>query len=196
MAEEVVERFRPTSGRITGSLAVTLVVVVAGIGLWPGDHGIAPYAAWGALFVGVLAWSAMLRPRLWVTESDLVMRNMLSTITIPLAAIEQVAVRQVCAVLVGERRYVSPAVGKSMGQLWRNRDSRTKRPTSDISYAEFVEDRIRMLAEQARAQAGIGLMSDEQVALAAGVRREWAWLEIAALGVTLVGFVVTLALSL
>ncbi len=59
-----------------------------------------------------------------------------------------------------------------------------------------MEDRIRILAEEARQQAGVGLMSDEQMALAAGVRKDWAWLEIAALVVTLVGFVVTLVLSL
>ena len=33
-------------------------------------------------------------------------------------------------------------------------------------------------------------MSDEQLAAADGVRRTWAWPEIAALAVTLVGFVV------
>lgn len=195
MAEEVVEQFRPTSGRIMGSAAVLLVACVVVVGLWPGDQGIAPYVAWGALFGGVLAWSAMLRPRLWVTTSHLVMRNMLSTIAIPLAAIEQVAVRQVCAVRAGNRRFVSPAVGRSMAEVRRDRTAKEAKPLPDIAYAEFVEDRIRFLAEEARVQAGVGLMSDEQVALAAGVHRQWAWLEIAALVVTLVGFVVTLVLA-
>ncbi len=133
MADEVVERFRPTSGRVMGSAAVSLVVVVVVIGLLPGDQGIAPYVAWGALFAGVLAWAAMLRPRLWATTSHLVMRNMLSTISIPLAAIEQVAVRQVCAVRAGDRRFVSPAVGRSIRELRRDRDRRARRrrcPTS------------------------------------------------------------------
>jgi hypothetical protein len=196
VAEEVVEQFRPTSGRVMGSAAVLMVVAVVVIGLWPGDQGIAPYVAWGAVFAGVLAWSAMLRPRLWATASHLVMRNMLSTISIPLAAIEQVAVRQVCAVRAGDRRFVSPVVGRSAREIRRGHTPDNAPPLPDVAYADFVEDRIRILAEEARVEAGVGLMSDEQVALASGVRREWAWLEIAALGVTLVGFVVTLVLAL
>ena len=71
---------------------------------------------WAALVVGVVVWCAMLRPRLWVTTSDVVMRNMFSTVRVPLAAIEQITVRQVVAVRAGDKRYVSPAVGKSWRQ--------------------------------------------------------------------------------
>lgn len=177
----VVEDFRPTSGRIMGGLALAmaaLVVVVAIVdpGGLPG-----PVVA-GALFFGTLAWATMLRPRLWVTERDLVMRNAVSTTRIPLASIEQVAVRQVCAVSAGEKRYVSPAVGKSWRQSLLSDKARKKHDTPP--YAAFVEERLHAHAEQARLREGVALLSDEQLALASGVRREWAWPEIVALGVT------------
>jgi hypothetical protein len=195
VADDVVESFRATSGRVTGTVALLVVTALLVTAAWPGDQGIAAYVVWGALFLAALTWAAMLRPGLWVTESHLVMRNMLSTISVPLAAIEEVVVRQVCAVRVGERRYVSPVVGKTLREVRQER--RQKRaPTPDtMSYPAFVEDRIHQLAEQAREQAGVTLMSDEQVALAAGVRRDWAWFEIVALAVTFVGLVVTIVLA-
>lgn len=190
MADEVVERFRPTSGRITGSITLLLATVVVAIGVLDREHGPAPEIVWTALVVGVLAWSSALRPRLWATRSHLVMRNMLSTVTVPLAAIEQVIVGQVCAVRAGDRRYLCPAVGKSWRQaLLRDRPAK---PDAPIPYATFVEDRVRQLAEEARAAAGIALLSEEQLALADGVRRQWAWPEVAALVVASVGFLAAL----
>jgi hypothetical protein len=193
VAEEVVESFRPTSGRITGSLALAIVAAIVAIGVFDRENGFPPYVVWAALFAGVVAWAAMLRPRLWATGSHLVMRNMLSTTSIPLAAIEQIAVRQVLAVRAGER-YVSTAVGKTWRQTTRT-DRKAKKPDAAPSYPVFVEDRLHQLAEEARARAGVGLMSEEQVALASGVRREWAWAEIAALVVTVLGFVLALVFA-
>jgi len=196
VAEEVVETFRATSGRVMGTLALVMVAGVVVVALWPGGQGIAAYVVWGALLAGVLTWAAMLRPSLWVTETRLVMRNMLSTISIPLAAIEDVVVRQVCAVRAGERRYVSPAVGRTMREVRPDRRQKDGTKPDTMPYAVFVEDRIHRLAEQARERAGIARMSDEQLALAADVRRDWAWPEIAALAITLVGLVVAVLLAL
>lgn len=190
MADEVVEKFRPTSGRITGVIALGLVVTVVVIGVLDREQGFPPTVVWAALVLGVVVWSAMLRPRLSATGSDLVMRNMLSTVSIPLAAIEQVLVRQVVAVRAGDRRYVCPAVGKSWRQTLRS--EKPAKPDASVPYASFVEDRLHQLTEEARARAGVALMSDEQLALAEGVRRKWAWPEIVALVVTSIGFVVAL----
>jgi hypothetical protein len=140
---------------------------------------------------GVLVWAAMLRPRVWATREHLVMRNMLHTVSIPLAAIETVAVRQVLAVSAGDNRFVSPAVGKSWRQTLRS-NKQAERDTATASYPVFVEERISQLADDARAQQGVRRFSDEQVALAAGVRRQWAWPEIAALAACVAAFVVTL----
>jgi hypothetical protein len=194
VAQEVVESWRPTSRRVTGAHPRGVAPGGVAIGVLDRENGFPPYVVWAALFGGVLAWASMLRPRLWATGSDLVMRNMLSTTFIPLAAIEQVAVRQVLAVRAGERRFVSPAVGKSWRQA-TGAERRARKEAAAPSYPVFVEERLHQLAEEARTRAGVRLMSEEQVALASGVRREWAWAEIAALVVTVLGFALALVLA-
>ena len=73
----VVERFHPTSGRVTG----WMTVVLAGASWWSPelaylDEGFPPWVMAAGLLVGVLAWAAMLRPALWATHEHLVMRNL------------------------------------------------------------------------------------------------------------------------
>lgn len=187
-----VERFRPTSGRVMGVLAVLLATAVVVIGVVDREHGFSVPVVFAALFLGIVAWAAMLRPGVWVAGEELVLRNMLETVRIPLAAIERVAVRQVLAVSVGERRYVSPAVGRSRRQAMKANRRDADQPGPAESYAVFVEERISRLAEDARAKRGIGLLSDEQLELAKGVRRRPAWPEIAGLVVAAVGLVVAL----
>lgn len=191
MSHEPVERFRPTSGRILGVVALVIALAVVVIGVVDREAGFSAPVVAAAVVIGVLVWSAMLRPKVWVTQQDLVLRNMLHTVCIPLAAIEQVAVRQVLAVSAGEKRFVSPAIGRNWRQAFRaNRAAR--QPTAVESYPVFVEERIAQLAEDARARSGVTLLSDEQLVLAEGVRRTWAWPEIVALALASLAFVVTL----
>ena len=190
VADEVVEIFHPTSGRITGVIALVLVAAVVLIGLLDQDGGFPPVVVWTALVLGVVVWTAMLRPRLWVTTSDVVLRGMFSTVRIPLVAVEQVVVRQVVALRAGDKRYVSAAVGKSWRQTLQS--GKGPKPGAAQSYPSFVEERLHQLTEDARARSGVTLLSDEQLALAAGVRRTWAWPELAALAVAVAGLLVTL----
>jgi hypothetical protein len=190
VAEDEVEDFRPSSGRISGALGIGICVATVVLGVAEFDEGFPPALVWAALFAGVLFWAAMLRPRVQVSGSELRMRNMLDTITLPLASIEQIVVRQVLSVRAGDRRYISSAVGKSWRQAMK-RDSERK-PGAEATYPVFVEERLSQLAENARSKRGIALMSDEQLELAKSVRREWAWPEIVLLGFTAVGFVVAL----
>jgi hypothetical protein len=174
-------RFRPTSGLIMGSLAMIGVLVVAGIAL--ADPGELPAeVVSGAVLVGVLGWATMLWPRLSVTSEDLVMRNVVETVRLPLAAIEALAVRQVLAVRAGDKRYVSPALGRSWRKAMVADKPATRKdadlPITEVNYVDYVEKEIRDRMEQARATAGVTLLSDEQLALAAGVRRRPAWLPI------------------
>jgi hypothetical protein len=192
MPDEVVEDFRPSNGRISGVLGLCLCVGIVMLGVVEFDEGFPPAVMWAALFSGVLFWAAMLRPRVRVAGPDLRLRSMLTTITVPLAAIEQVAVRQVLSVRAGDRRYVSSAVGKSWRQAMKK--DRPVEPGMDAPYPVFVEERLRQLAEDARTKQGIKLMSDEQLDLARGIRREWAWPEIVLLGFTAVGFLVAVLL--
>lgn len=190
MAEDMVEEFRPSSGRISGVLGLAISAGTVVLGMVEFDEGFPPALVWAGLFASVLFWAAMLRPRVRVSGSELRLRNMLDTITLPLASIEQIVVRQVLSVRAGDRRYVSSAVGKTWRQAMKR--DRERDPGEAASYPVFVEERLTQLAENARSKQGIALMSDEQLELAKSVRREWAWPEIVLLGFTALGFVVAL----
>ena len=84
--DTVVERFHATSGRVTGWLAIALAAVVVLAGLAYRDEGFPAWVTGAALLGGVVAWAAMLRPALWVTDEHLVMRNLAETVHIRLAA--------------------------------------------------------------------------------------------------------------
>jgi hypothetical protein len=213
MGEEPVERFRPTGGVLSGVLALAFVAAIVVVGAVNLAAGFPLPFVTAALVLGVLVWAAMLRPRVWATADELVLRNMLSTAFIPLAAIEQVVVRQVLAVSAGGRRYVSPAIGKPRGRSsgWGRRDAAVapfgtvhgrgrELPTGGFvgdrrqepPYADFVADRISHLAEGARARRGIARRSPEQQALAADVRLTRAWPEITALALASLLFLASL----
>src|SRR5918993_220596 len=125
--DAVVERFHPTSGRVTGWSTVVLAaaVVVAGVAYL--DEGFPAWVVGVALLVGVLAWAAMLRPALWATREHLVMRNVAETVHIRLAAVEELAVRQFLAVRAGDRRLVSTVLGRT----WRRAMTSHRAPSSE-----------------------------------------------------------------
>lgn len=194
MSQQLEEtRFRPTSGLIMGTLTVLVGLAVAAIAVIdPG--GVTPPVAAGAVLVAVLGWASMLWPRVSVTATELVLRTMGSYVRLPLAAIEELAVRQVLAVRVGDKRYVSTAVGKTRRKVVLGERKRSGQPASDVSYADYIEQEIRRRMDDARAAAGVGLLSDEQLALADGVRRQPAWLPIGLISAALLGVVLALAM--
>jgi hypothetical protein len=196
------ERFAPTSGRGLGVLGIVLAATVVGFGLADRDAGFADWGIALAALVGVLTWAAVLRPRVSLVGEHLELRNMLETIHIPLAAIEELALRQLLAVRVGEKRFVSPALGKSRRQLHgrpalgsgpvANRmRGRSADANATVDYADFVEQRIRQRIADERAAHGVRPGSAEQQALASGVRRQPAWPEIVVLAALAVVAVVT-----
>ena len=195
--DPVVERFRPTSGRVTGVLALLLAAAVVAIALVDRDSGFSAPVVAGAVLGGILAWAAMLRPGLWVTERHLVMQNAFETVRVPLAAIEELAVRQVLAVRAGDGRYVSTVVGRPLRKVIRRAPSGATdpaKPPTEIPYADFVEDRVRHHADEARQAAGVRRASPEQVALADDVRREPAWLVIGLIAAAALALVLTILL--
>ena len=172
--DAVVERFQPTSGRFSGWLTVGLcaALVVAGVAYL--DDGFPAWVAAGGLLVGVLAWAAMLRPALWVTEEHLVMRNLADTVHIRLAAVEEMAVRQVLAVRAADRRFVSTVVGRSWRKaiVSRRTHGADDGPRDGMAYADWAEHRLHELVDGARKGAGVRPGSREQLALPDPVRRE------------------------
>lgn len=200
-SDAVVERFHATSGRVTGWLAVVLATVVVVAGLVYLDDGFPDWVIGAALLVGVLAWAAMLRPALWATREHLVMRNLAETVHIRLAAVEEMAVRQVLAVRAADRRWVSTVVGRSWRKTLtsRHRPGGTDTgaalaPTEGMHYADFVENRLHDLVDRARTVAGVRAGSAEQLALPDAVRREPAWLPLGLIVASVVVLVVTLIL--
>ena len=175
----VVEQFHATSGRVTGWLTVVLAGALAVIGLAYLDEGFPPWVVAGGVLMGVLAWAAMLRPALWATREHLVMRNLADTVHIRLAAVEEMAVRQVLAVRAADRRFVSTVVGRTWRTAVTSRRSPgvgDMTPADGMPYADFVETRLHDLVDGARTSAGVRPGSPEQLALPDAVRRRRDWL--------------------
>lgn len=191
--EPVVERFEATSGRLTGWLTVVLSALLVVAGLAYLDDGFPAWVAAAGLLVGVLAWAAMLRPSLWVTEQHLVMRNLAETVHIRLAAVEEMAVRQVLAVRAGDRRHVSTVLGRTWRKALLSRRSHGSAdgPHEGMPYVDWAENRLHELVDQARHRAGVRAGSKEQLALPDAVRREPAVLPLALIA----GAVLVLAVS-
>ncbi|GAA1435619.1 hypothetical protein GCM10009641_32240 [Mycobacterium cookii] len=190
-SDDVVERFHPTSGQVTGWLAVVGSAVVALAGLAYLDDGFPPWVVGLALLVGVLAWAAMLRPALWATGEHLVMRNLTETVHIRLAAVEEMAVRQVLAVRAGDRRWVSTVVGRSWRKAVTARPSASGEAREGMAYADFVETRLYDLVDEARRAEGVRAGSKEQLALPDAVRRTRDPLPVALIAVAALVLVVS-----
>ena len=201
-----VEKFAPNGGT---AVAVLGAIVILGFLVgWAVEPDEVPLWVPGAtLLGGVVLYTSTVRPRVLVVGHELVLRNMLSTAYIPLAAIEELAVRQVLAVKAGDTRYVCAGVGRSLRQAMKG--SAVQRAREEMgglrgevaavrepgmNYADFVEIRIQELINEDRARRGIAKFSPEADELAEQARREPAWPEIALLVVTavftLVGLVV------
>ncbi len=210
-----VEKFAPNGGTVISVIGglVVLAVVLS----WAFDMDRVPlWVPAVALFAGVVLYTSTVRPRVMVLGRDLVLRNMLSTVHIPLAAIEEMAVRQVMAVRVGGKRYVCAGVGRPLRQAmkgsamqraregmgglggeiaksWSDDSAVVREP--GMNYADFVESRIQELINKERLDRGVKRYSPEADELAKQVRRELAWPEIAALVATAVFFVIAVALG-
>lgn len=197
-ADKVVERFHPTSGQVTGWLTVVLAGVVVLAGLVYLDEGFPPWVTATGLLLGVLAWAVMLRPALWATHEHLVMRNLAETLHVRLAAVEEMAVRQVLVVRACDRRWVSTVVGRP----WRKAITARRTPGSSgdavpqegMPYADFVENRLYELVDSARRVAGVRPGSPEQLALPDAVRREPAWLPLTLIAVAVLVLLATLVI--
>ncbi|NYG55143.1 hypothetical protein [Nocardioides perillae] len=136
------------------------------------------------------------RPAVELDGDELHLRRMLSTVVIPLAAVEKAVVSRFLAVFAGERRYVSTTVQRTLRAVVGARSGRGGAAgagagggataaagggaTAPTSEADLVEQRIAQAAADARRRHGVALLSDEQLALASQVRRTWSWPAVAA----------------
>jgi hypothetical protein len=197
-----VEKFAPNGG--TAIAIIGGLVVVGFVVGWVLDmDGVPLWVPAVALLGGVVIYTSTVRPRVWIQGRELVLRNMLTTIHLPLAAIEEIAVQQVMAVRAGGKRYVCSGVGRTLRQAMKGSAAMRAREhmgglrgelaavrEPGMNYADFVEIRVQELVNEDRMRRGVKRYSPEADELARQVRREPAWPEIAALVATAVFFVV------
>lgn len=200
-----VERFKPTSGMFSGwagLVCAAVAVVYCAVGV----HSVVGLrVGLGAAFAGIVVWVTQLRPRAVAYPDELLLKNSLRDTSIPLAAIDEVSVRQTLRVTVEDQQHVCIGIGQSareelrrrrrntqslLGQSrWHEFAERADRAAPDqtaMSYQTFVVTRIEELVEQAKKER-----PDEPPG---PVRRTWAWPELAGLAVTGVGFLLSLLL--
>ena len=185
------EWFQPTSGRFVGTTGIVVAAaVLVLIVLDTHDEETVSYAA-GVILAALACWALLLRPRVGLTEDTLVVRQMLRTVHLPLAAIEKLSVSQVLAVWVDGRRFVSPAIGKPLRRVVReSRPGGSAARLHDeleagrsMPYVDFVEERIRQqrvdaIRSRTAAAGRAGTDAAEEAPLA--VRVDPAWPEIIA----------------
>jgi hypothetical protein len=211
---EPLQRFRPTNGRVTGILGIVVCVAVAvALAVSEPPHVAVP-GVLACAFVAVLVWLAMLRPSVSASDTELRLRTLFETVTIPLASVETVVVRRYLLVRSGGEKYICPAISRSLRKTvraemrWKPQqmlspsasveslgDGLTTRPTvsqqeQDLAYADFVEQRIQQLADNDRSRLGIEARSEEEYALGERVVRRVAWAELGLLAALAVAFVI------
>lgn len=216
-AAEEIQRFRPTNGRVMGLLGLALCVFVAALFVGYESPGRAVPGVLGCGFAALLVWLAMLRPGVAATTTHLRMRTLFETVSIPLASVEYVVVRRYLLVRSGGRRYICPAISRPLRRTVRSEmrwaggrqllqpgvseeqliagGVQTDVAEQGLSYPDFVEQRIARLAADDRARRGIGERSEEEYELGSQVERHIAWVELGALVVLAVAFVVALVLG-
>jgi hypothetical protein len=175
--------FKPTSGTLLGSagLAIAAIVVVLVV---VGERSVLGLrTALGAALLALVIWMVMLRPRVTAYADTLVLRNMASDVHIPLAAIDDVAVRHTLNVHVDDQRYSCAGIGRSTRSMLRDQHGAARSSAQD--YVAFVETTIEELSRAARR---------DNRGEVAPVRRSWAVPELAAGGVLVVALAVTFAL--
>jgi hypothetical protein len=190
------EKFAQNGGQVVAALGALIPIAML-VGWVLDPDQVALWVVPLAFLIAAVIWSSTVRPRVLVQGSSLVMRNMVTTVRIPLAAIEAIAVRQVMAVRAGDKRYVCAGVGRTLRQAMKG--SAVQRAREQMGglqaemaavaepgmvYADYVELRVLELVKEDRVRRGLKAMSPEVEALAAEVRRELAWPEIAVLAVS------------
>ena len=212
-----IERFRATNGRIVGGTGLALCGVIAALLVVTETPAVAVPGVIGCALVAGIVWMAMLRPSVSATLSELHLRTLFETITIPLASIDTVLVRRYLLVRSGGVRYICPAIsrplrksiraemkwsggnamqpGASLERLGNATGENLQtdvKSEQDLAYADFVEERLAVLAADDRARRGIEERSEEEYELGSQVVRRTAWPEIGVLAGLAVAFVVAL----
>ena len=121
-AEQTVEvqRFRATNGRVMGGIGLVLGGVVAVMLVVTEPRAVAVPGVIGCGLGGGRGWRALLRPSVVATSSELHLRTLFESVSIPLASVETVVVRRYLLVRAGGRRYTRPAISRPLRKTIRD----------------------------------------------------------------------------
>jgi hypothetical protein len=184
------------------------IAAVALVLLLFGDHSISTVRfAFAVAIFGLLVWCYMLRPRVVVDPDEVELRNAFSSWHVPLAEVRRVAVRAVILIYTDERRFHGVAVGRPVRSLRGGRQSKGPAigiPGLGARYADLDQSAPQQAKGNLDAD-GVADFVTEQILLSAdrarsaprdelAPRRSWAWFEVGALALLVVGLVVTLLL--
>jgi hypothetical protein len=179
-APATLERFRTTNGRVVGWMGIALCTFVAVVLVVSESAHVAVPGVLACALAALLVWLAMLRPSVSASATELRLRTLARTVSIPMASIEVVVVRRYLLVRSGGRKYICPAIGRSLRKTVRTemkwRPQQFMSPAAalerledgngrglatelkdphELAYADFVEQRIERLAADDRARRGI-----------------------------------------
>jgi hypothetical protein len=159
--------------RPTGWFGLAIVAVLLAVTFYDGTSYAHLAFASGVLLFGAVIVTVYLRPALLLREEHLLVRNALSSVTIPWGAIESVRVRHVMEVDVGERVVRALAFGRTARQQRRHAvaSAKPEDPVRDeVDLTAYVVDRVRTAAVEGRHGSD-----------GAEVTSTWRWPEIAVL---------------
>jgi hypothetical protein len=215
--DELVERFRPTTGMFVGWTG--FVGCIAAIGyVAVARHSLGGLRfALACVLAALVIWVTQLRPRATAYASHLRLHGVLGDTDIPYLAINEVSLGQTLNVFVGRKRYLCVGIGRSVGMEMRQRvrsrgagqgggefaGNRSyqfagKAETTQVrdqggSYASFVLGRIEQLVAAARLERDQRVETGDDVEVPP-VRRILARAEVGALAVATAAFVLSLLL--
>ena len=125
--EAGVEWLPSSHGPVLPGLGLVIAGVLAVVAVVDRSRGSLTLLGAAGLVAG-LTWVALLRPRVGLQPAPavgrparyLVVRGLVTTVAVPLAAVTDVEVRQMLVVRAGEQRFASPTVGRSRKSLVRS----------------------------------------------------------------------------
>ncbi len=166
---EPLERFKPTTGLLSGYLGLLLAGATLVYALVAVHSLVGVRLGLGAIVAGLLVWVSQLRPRVTAYAEVLKLHGLVRDTFIPYTVIREVAVTQLMHVFVGDTKYVCVGVGNSLSADVRQRakqrrgamrgatrrhdfdeQSRLAQAGSGLTYQTFVTTRIEQLVDQAK----------------------------------------------
>lgn len=167
-----VEKHASSGGRILAWIGFGFGVLAIGLALADGLDRAAITSVLVVLLAMVGVWCVMLRPAVILDGATLRLRNPLSDVRIPLAAVDAVVVRQMLVVHTrgGGPSFRSTALTRSRREMMKYDAGKREHDPAE-SYADLVEERIHVSADNAR---DLGLEAGSPT-------RTPAWPEVAAI---------------